>query len=54
MSLVIHMWLTPSEKIVDKVETFAALLTDLTKAFDILSHHLLIPKLHSYPFGYLH
>ena len=42
------------KKIVGKDETFAALSTDLTKVFDILSHDLLIAKLHSYEFPYLH
>ena len=33
---------------VDNNEAFGALLTDLSKAFDCLSHDLLIAKLHSY------
>ena len=33
---------------VDKDQTFGALLTDLWKAFECLSHDLLITKLHSY------
>ena len=33
---------------VDNNEAFGALLTNLSKAFDCLSHDLLIVKLHSY------
>ena len=33
---------------VDNNEAFGALLTDLSKAFDCLSHDLIIAKLHSY------
>ena len=33
---------------VDKRSSFGALLTDLSKAFDCLSHELLIAKLHAY------
>ena len=33
---------------VDNNEAFGALLTDLSKAFDCLSHDLFIAKLHSY------
>ena len=32
----------------DNNKTFGALLTDLSKAFDCLSHDLLIAKLHAY------
>ena len=35
---------------VDKEKSFGALLTDLSKAFNCLSHELLLPKLHGYGF----
>ena len=44
--LLIERW----KEIVDKVEAFGDLLTDLIKVFDVLSHDLLIAKLLSYAF----
>ena len=37
---------------VDNEKIFEFLLTDLSKAFDSLSHELLIVKLHSYSFNF--
>ena len=36
---------------VDNKKTFGVLLTDLSKAFDWLSHELLLAKLHAYGFS---
>ena len=36
---------------VDNKKTFGVLLTDLSKAFDYLSHELLLAKLHAYRFS---
>ena len=35
----------------DNEKSFGALLTDLSKAFDCLSHDILIAKLHAYGFN---
>ena len=38
-------------KIRDSKEVFAAVLTDLSDAFDCISHELLLAKLHAYGFA---
>ena len=43
--------LQKGKNVVDKGKIFGALLTDLSKAFDSLSHDLLIAKLNAYGFS---
>ena len=48
-----HALITMTEKarkIIDKGETFGALLRDLSKTFDCMTHKLLIAKLHALNF----
>ena len=40
------------KKSIDKEETFAALLTDLSKAFNCLLHDLIIARPNAYLFGF--
>ena len=42
------MKLEPWKEATDKNKVFGALMTDLSKAFDYLSHDLLIAKPHAY------
>ena len=44
MITLIETW----KKYLDNKESFGALLTDLSKAFDCVNHELLIAKLHAY------
>ena len=44
MIILIETW----KKHIDNKESFGALLTDLSKAFDCVNHELLIAKLHAY------
>ena len=49
-----HRFLLMLEKCkntVDKKKVFRALLTDLSRAFDCISHELLVVKLHAYDFS---
>lgn len=47
LTVMIEMW----RKALDEHKIAGAILTDLSKAFDCLSHDLLIAKLHAYGFG---
>ena len=50
-SIAWYLWLIIEKKFVDKGKTFAAFLTDLSKAFDCLLHDLNFVKFNAYGFS---